>query len=166
MNFFKFNLLILLTLSIIPLFIHAQNYNPYDNTTYQEHSTIGVSAKEELKMAQLKNSKFMQGYATMQIEIEETIKLVKSNEHLYSPQDIYQIKIAYRTTAQEFNRVLNELKRDLLKGKYKAKNSVYFNRDLEHKHYFLTKFYQTNFKKPLEVIMEEEIAVSRESKLK
>ncbi|MGB1242323.1 MAG: hypothetical protein ACPG49_07370 [Chitinophagales bacterium] len=152
MNFFRLNVLIIPILFAISFFVQAQNQ--YEDNTYSEHSVVRVSTKVVSKMEQLKSSKFMQSYRTMQIEIEETIKMVKSNEHLYDSQDIYEIKVAYRITANEFNKVLGELKRDLLKGKYKTKNSVYFNRNLEQQHHLLTKFYQTNFKKPIAVILE------------
>ena len=96
----------------------------------------------------------MKEYVAMQIEIEETITMVKSNQQLYSPEDISQIKIAYRTTATEFNRVLNELKKGLLQGKYKAKNSVYTHQNLERKLQVLTRFYEINFKNPIAEIVQ------------
>lgn len=155
MIFFKLNVLTILILCAISFFAQAQN-NQYENNPYGEQSTVRVSAKVVSKMEQLKNSKFMQDYRRMQIEIEETIKMVKSNEHLYDSQDIYEIRLAYRITAKEFNKVLSQLKSDLLKGKYRTKNSVYFNRNLEQQHYMLTNFYQTNFKRIIDAIMEGE----------
>ncbi len=135
--------------------------NPYDqNNSYNNsassnysHPLAGVSEKVVSNMQQLKNTRFMQEYVAMQIEIEETIKLVKSNQHLYSSEDISQIRIAYRTTATEFNKVLSGLKKDLLNGKYKSKDLASFNQSLEQKLFRLTRFYQTNFKEPIEVIM-------------
>ena len=142
--------------------LQAQNYDSYASSdsyaNNYSNANVGPSQKVVNKMQELKNTYFMQAYKRMQIEIEETIKMVKSNEHLYSSEDVYQIKVAYRTTALEFNRVLTELKKDLAKGKYRAKNSVYFHRDLERKHRALTQFYQTHFKNPIEGIMQGETA--------
>ncbi|MGB0930473.1 MAG: hypothetical protein ACPGVB_06845, partial [Chitinophagales bacterium] len=99
--------------------------NSYGNTSNINNNLAGVSEKVVSSMEELKNTHFMKEYIGMQIEIEETIKMVKSNAHLYNSEDISQIKITYRKTAMEFNRVLEELKKNLLQGKYKAKKSVY-----------------------------------------
>ena len=130
-------------------------YNSSSSSYYdQNHPLVGVSDKVVSNMQQLKNTRFMKEYVAMQIEIEETITMVKSNQQLYSPEDISQIKIAYRTTATEFNRVLNELKKGLLQGKYKAKNSVYTHQNLERKLQVLTRFYEINFKNPIAEIVQ------------
>ncbi|MGB1242727.1 MAG: hypothetical protein ACPG49_09405 [Chitinophagales bacterium] len=148
----------------LTLSLQAQNgqydeYNQnssYGNTSNINNNLAGVSEKVVSSMEELKNTHFMKEYMGMQIEIEETIKMVKSNAHLYNPEGISQIKIAYRKTAMEFNRVLEDLKKNLLKGKYKANKSVYSHQNLERKLLLLTRFYQTNFKEPIAAIVQGE----------
>lgn len=131
-------------------------YNSYNDAT----TTPSISPRILKMMQQLKNTRFMYNYTTLQIEIEETIALVKSNQYLYAPEDIQQIKIAYRITANEFNRVLSEIKRGVLNGKYKAKNVSALNLQLERKNILLKHFYNKNFKTPIDLILQGEMVSS------
>ncbi len=163
------NPLFLLTFIFFTLPLSAQDYPEYnqDNNSNSQYSsynhtttTPSVSPRILKMMQQLKNTRFMYNYTTLQIEIEETIALIKANQQLYTPEDIQQIKIAYRITGNEFNRVLNEIKRDLLRGKYKAKNIAALDLQLERKNLLIKRLYNKSFKNPIDLIMQGEVVSS------
>jgi len=103
---------------------------------------------------------FMVKFNEMSQEAEKTIQTFMLNKHKYAPEDVQRVQSAYDQTAQRFNQVLIDIKKDFMdkkKMKYISKYPDSYSKGLELELYKLNDYYAQNFQQVISDVTGEEI---------